>query len=169
MSKRHSLHRLHELRCAEEEQRRALLTSALGELERLKTKLSAAREHKTNGRALLEKSIWSGDRDTRLGALEEIGGAGRVIDLLGARINAARNVAERFRADLLAARQQRQQTETLLDSIKKEQEAEQRRRIQTELDESYLLRKSAVQRANVRGEVADHRYESRSMEEHEKK
>jgi flagellar export protein FliJ len=130
-----SLRRLHELRTAEEEQRKALLQSALGELNRLESVLRSIQSRAMRGRALVRESLRSGSVEARLSGVEEIVGAERLEEVLRARVRTAGAAVQRLSAEFLAKRVERRQTETLLDARVAQQEVEQQRKAQAALDE----------------------------------
>lgn len=144
MSTPHSLHRLHELRQAEEEQRKALLQAALGELHGLKSAMKSAFGRLMQGRSLLKQSLLSGDMAARLSANEEIAGSRRLVNAFSSRIHGAGAVVEKLRDDLLAKRLERRQAGTLLASIIEQQELQERRRAQVALDDWYRSQQVAA-------------------------
>lgn len=142
MSTPDSLHRLHELRKAEEEQRKGMLRKALGEVHELKSALKVAFGRLIQGHALLRQSLLSGELGARLSAHEEIAGSSRLVNALNLRISAAETVAEKMRDDLLAKRLERRQAAKLLASIIEREELQERRKTQAALDDWYRSRQA---------------------------
>lgn len=140
MAAPHSLRRLHKLRQAEEEQRNALLRSALGELHKLESASRAVHGRLIRARLLLTQSLLSAEMTARFSALEEITASQRLVNALSARIHVVEAMVEERRENLLVKRVERRQAEALLDSIVEQQELQERRKAQVALDDWYRSR-----------------------------
>lgn len=124
----------------EEEQRKSALEVAVGELRRIEQAQQAAGERERRGRALVLTSFESGELVDRIAGTEEARSAelqGKT--LAGWQVGAAATVEDR-RADLVAKRIERKQTETLIEEATRRDAAEQAHRSQNSLDEWFLNR-----------------------------
>ena len=136
-----AIERLLRIRALEEEQRRASLESALGELDALKRAQNAARQSERRGRARVGASAASGEVIDRQVALVEMETARRRVGLLEPRIAASELEAARRRQELLAKRIERRQAGTLVEEARMGEEIESGRRNQKAVDDWYGARK----------------------------
>ncbi len=137
MSASKALQRLSRIRALEEEQRRASLESALGELDALKRARDSARQSERQGRARVGSSAVAGEIVDRQAALVEMETARRRARLLEPRIAAAEMEALRRRQELLAKRVERRQAGTLVEAAEAQEEIESSRRSQKAVDDWY--------------------------------
>jgi hypothetical protein len=138
-----TLRRLHELRAIQEQEKKSALALALQHLHQLEQSLRRAQERAADGRTLLNSSLQSGQVEDRIAGSEEIASAERMARILRARMIAARNQIAGIRNMFLAARLQRRQVETLLESAIARDSEEGKRRTQIALDEWHLSRRTS--------------------------
>ena len=148
-----ALRRLLRIRDLEEEQGKIALETALGELHRLESALTATTARDRRGRRLVESSAHSGQLADRQAGIEEVRTAKRHAELLGPRIESkGEEVAER-RQEYLEKRVERRQAETLISETEARDAVESNRRSQQGIDDWYrnrLHRKAGeVERAPV--------------------
>jgi aspartokinase len=124
----------------EEEQCKAALESAMGELSRLERMMCGAQDRARGGRQLIAASARSGELTDRLAGVEELRAAGRHAQALTARIAPAKREAAELREIFLAKRVERRQAETLLREDEARQAVEADRRAQHSVDDWYLSR-----------------------------
>lgn len=129
--------RLFCVREIEEEQRRAVLESALGELQALEVALAAGHLRKRDGEALLARSIGSSEFADRMAAQIEVAAARRRIAAIAPRLAAAEIAAAGARQEYLAKRLERRQAQTLIEGAHNLHSLESGRRDQQTLDETY--------------------------------
>ncbi len=145
-----SLRRLFHVRQLEEEQCRAAVESALGEMGRLKNALSCTAERDRRGRALVLASAHSGELLGRIAGMEETRSAALTAKILSMRIkNAALGVAD-LRQTYLAKRLERRQVEALIEEAKAQDEIEASRRGQQALDEWHRSRRAGGRESEPR-------------------
>ena len=137
-----ALERLLRIRALEEEQRRASMESALGELDSLKRAREAAAETERNGRARVGSSAASGSVVDRQAALVEMQAGRRRSRMLAARIAASEREAALRREEFLQKRVERRQAGTLVEQALAQEEIEAGRRLQQTMDDWYGARKS---------------------------
>ncbi|MDR3723834.1 MAG: flagellar FliJ family protein [Terracidiphilus sp.] len=124
----------------EEEQRQSALESAVGELHRLQSALTATVASQKRGRRLIASSVQVGSCEDRLAGIEMTRSAADLEQKLHPRIAGAEDDVTRAREVFLAKRVERRQVEALLESAQAEYDLEIRRRSQAALDEWYLSR-----------------------------
>ena len=122
----------------EEEQRRAEMESALGDLHRLERALEAAEEREREGRRLVLASAVTGEIADRLAGLEESRAARRVGAALQPKIAETRAEASARRRDFLTKRIERRQAETVIRRAEAAEATEAGRRGQRVQDEWFL-------------------------------
>lgn len=124
----------------EEEQLQSALESAIGELRRLQSALSAAGNNQRQGRRLIASSVQADSCEDRLAGIEQVRSAADFKQKLLPRIADAEDEAACAREEFLAKRVERRQVEALLEAAQAEHNLEIRRRSQASLDEWYLSR-----------------------------
>jgi flagellar export protein FliJ len=124
----------------EEEQLQSALESAIGELRRLQSALTATVASQRQGRRLIASSVQAGSCEDRLAGIELARSAVDFEQKLLPRINEAEDDVTRAREEFLAKRVERRQVEALLEAAQAENNLEIRRRSQAALDEWYLSR-----------------------------
>lgn len=150
MSRSKALERLLRIRALEEEQRRASLESALGELDALKRAREAAAEAGRNGRARVGSSVASGSVVDRRAALVEMEAARRRDRALAPRIAASEKEAAHRRQEFVEKRVERRQAGTLVEQAEARDETEAGRRTQQAIDDWYGTRKRDSQAVDDR-------------------
>ena len=135
-----AMRRLLRVRELEEEQSRLALESALGELNRLRNALNATAERDRRGRRLVAASAQTGEVQDRLAGLVESRAAGRLADVLSARIETAAQEAAELQQSFLVRRVERRQVETLIEETEAQDEVEASRRGQQALDDWHRSR-----------------------------
>jgi flagellar biosynthesis chaperone FliJ len=135
-----ALRRLLQIRGLEEEQRRAALESALGEMNRIGRALAAAGERDRRGRRLVETGIRTCQMLDRIAGIEEARAASRQAAALALRIEATEEQVTTARLAFLAKRAERRQAETLVRETEARDAAEAGRRGQQALDEWHRSR-----------------------------
>ncbi len=124
----------------EEEQSRAALDAAIGELRKLEGALRTTREQDRRGRQLVVLSAANGELADRLAGLEESRLACLRVPILKSRIaQSEANVSER-RQEFLLRRLDRRKTETMLRQTEAKAATMERRRGQRGLDDLFLTR-----------------------------
>ena len=141
MSVSKALARLLQVRALEEEQRRASLESALGELAELKRAREAAGETERQGRALVGASAGSGNIVDRRAGLVEMEAARRRARRLAPRIADSQLEAGRRRQEFLDKRVERRQAGTLIEKAEAREEMETDRRNQRAIDDWFGARR----------------------------
>src|SRR5579864_1821440 len=141
MSAPKAIERLLRIRAREEEQRRASLESALGELDALKRARDSARQSERQARAGVGASAASGEIVDRQAALVQMESARRRSRLLEPRIAASELETTRLRQELLAKRLERRQAGTLVEEAEAREQIESGRRSQKAVDDWYGARK----------------------------
>jgi flagellar export protein FliJ len=136
-----ALGRLLRIRALEEEQRRAELESAMGELETLKRALKAAGESQRQGIARVGASAVSGAIVDRQAALVDTQAARRRAQALAPRIAVSEQEAAGRRQDFLEKRMERRQAGTLVEEAETREEIESDRRSQRAVDDWYAARR----------------------------
>jgi hypothetical protein len=160
MTVSHALRRLLEIRGLEEEQSRAALESALGEMNRLKQALAETGARNCRGRRLVETSARTGQLLDRIAGLEEGRAARRQAMALAPQVEALEEQVVTGREAFLAKRVERRQAETLVGEIEALDAAKAGRRGQQALDEWYrsrLQREEASEAASVETAAASPR------------
>lgn len=164
-----ALRRLFEVRGLEEEQRRAALASALGELNGLARALSAARAREHDGRSRIAASAQSAECADRVAGLVEMETSRRTIQMLAPRIAAAEHRAAQLRAEYLTSRMERRQVEAVIRETEVLDAAEEGRREQQNADERFGMRRRWDRaREAIRGAAGQSSrqvYEEREMNE----
>ena len=122
----------------EEEQRRAEMESALGDLRRLERALEATEEREREGRRLVLASAATGEVVDRLAGLEESRVARRVGAALKPRIAETQAAASARRRDFLTKRIERRQAETVIRKAEAAEATAAGRRGQRDQDEWFL-------------------------------
>jgi flagellar biosynthesis chaperone FliJ len=135
-----ALRRLLRIRELEEEQSRMALESAVGDLSRLQQALAATAERDRRGRRLVHASAASGEFRDRLAGLEETRTAGRLVTVLGPRIEETAKDVAALREDYLEQRVERRQAETLIEEGQARDAVEADRRSQMALDDWFRNR-----------------------------
>jgi hypothetical protein len=135
-----SLRRLLQIRDLEEEQSRLALESALGELSRLESALTATIERDRRGRRLVEASARTGQLPDWLAGLEETRSASRQAGTLEPRIDATKEDVTARREEFLFKRVERRQAETLIQETEAQEAVEAARHGQQTLDDWYSSR-----------------------------
>jgi hypothetical protein len=133
--------RLYELRQIEELQQASVFETALAELHQLNRALELARTREGNGRALVSRSVRSGETQDRIIGLEEIEIAVRISTVLMARVRSATEKIQRIRNEFLHKRLEKRQAETLLQSALEREASAAQRKMQLALDEWTRLRR----------------------------
>jgi hypothetical protein len=151
------LRRLYELRQIEELQKASLFESAIAELRQLETALEVASTREGSGRALVSRSVMSGETQDRIFAVEEIAIAVRISTVLKARVRAANENIQRIRDEFLHKRLEKRQAETLLESALEREASLEQRKMQLALDEWTRLRRGEE---SVNGIESGHSTES---------
>jgi hypothetical protein len=157
------LRRLYELRQIEELQKASLFESAIAELRQLETALEVASTREGNGRALVSRSVMTGETQDRSFAVEEIAIAVRISTVLKARVRGAAENIQRIRDEFLHKRLEKRQAETLLESALEREASLAQRKMQLALDEWTRLRRSEE---SVNGIESAHSTESQQSAEH---
>jgi hypothetical protein len=124
----------------EEEQRQSALESAIAELRRLQSALSAAVAGQQQGRRLIAASVQADNCEDRLAGIEQVRSAAGFEQKLLLLIPEAEDEATRARDEFLAKRVERRQVETLLEAAQAKSNLESLCRTQALLDEWYLSR-----------------------------
>jgi hypothetical protein len=135
-----SLHRLLRIRDLQEDQCRLVLESALSELHRLESALTATVERDRQGRSLIQASAQTGEFEDRLAGIEETRSALRHAAVLAPRIDATGEEVAGLRQDFLLKRMERRQAETLIQETEARDAVESGRRSQQALDGWYNSR-----------------------------
>lgn len=141
MSASRTLERLLRIRALEEEQCRASLESALGELEALKRARLASLESERQGRAQVRASAASAEIVDRQAALVEVEAARARSCVLAPRISAAELETSRRRQEFLDKRVERRQTGALVEEAETREAIESDRRGQQAADDWYVARR----------------------------
>jgi len=144
MTESRSLKQLLRIRALEEEQSRALLEAALGELHRMEASLVLNQQREVRGRRLVAQSHRrAGDEiqgiDRRAG-IEESVAARRSIAAITPRVEVQKQVVEEMRRIFLARRVDRRQAETLIVEAAARAEVESSRRAQRTMDDWFGAR-----------------------------
>jgi hypothetical protein len=135
------LRRLYELRQIEELQKASLFELAVAELDQLKNALEVAHIREGNGRALVERSVMTGETQDRLFGVEEIAAAVRISAVLESRLRSAAEKVQRIRNEFLNKRLEKRQAGTLLESALEREAGLAQRKMQLALDEWTRLRR----------------------------
>lgn len=135
-----ALRRLMRIRDLQEEQSRAALEFALGELHRLEVALTATCERDRRGRNLLHVSAETGEGTDRLAGLEETRTASRHAHVLGPMVEEMGAEVTELRQVFLMKRVERRQAETLIREVEARESVEAIRRGQQSLDDWYNSR-----------------------------
>jgi flagellar biosynthesis chaperone FliJ len=154
MAASQSLRRLHDIREAEERQRRTLMESSVRELRRLETALKNTFKLATQARALVASSVRTGELLDRIAAVEEMAAAERLAKTLPARIAAAERQVASVREEFFAKRIERRQVETLLDAENAQEAIETNRKSQMALDDWHSSERT---RKNRKARLDPHR------------
>lgn len=135
-----AMRRLLRIREIEEEQQRAALESALGDLKRLEGAFEATSGRDRGGRKLIAASACTGEVLDRLAGLEETRAARRCAVVLASRIADTKVAVIEKRQEFLAKRTERRQAETLIQETEAKDAMEAARRAQQNLDDWFLGR-----------------------------
>jgi hypothetical protein len=130
-----ALSRLLRIRNLEEEQRRLVLESAMGERDRLQRALDAAAQRESRGRRLVEASARSGELPDRLAGVEETRLAVRHAEVLEPRIAEMELEIAELRQEFLSKRVERRQAETVIEEGEARDAVVAGRRSQQNLDD----------------------------------
>ena len=130
-----SLQRLCEIRQAEEERNQAAMESAIAELQRLETALAKTGERLRRARALVAKSVQTGEFLDRIAGLEETRAADRMAKMLTRKIAAAESDVQKKRQDFLDKRIEHRQVETMYEAMRAREATEANRKSQLALDD----------------------------------
>jgi hypothetical protein len=141
MSASKTLDRLLRIRALEEEQRRASLESALGELDALRRARATSLETEKQGRARVTASAASAETIDRHAALVEVEAARARSRVLAPRIFAAELETSQRRQAFLDKRVERRQTGTLVEAAEARQTIESDQRSQQAADDWYGARR----------------------------
>jgi hypothetical protein len=133
-----AMRRLLRVREIQEEQCRAALESAIGDLKRLEAALAAARERDGGGRRLVAVSAVTGELADRLAGLEETRAALRHAAALTPRIAEMQLEVTSRRGEFLGKRIERRQAETLIGKTEAGDAIEAGRRVQRGVDDWFL-------------------------------
>jgi flagellar biosynthesis chaperone FliJ len=156
MAASRALKRLLRIRDLQEEQSRLALESALGDLNRLESALTATVQRGQRGRQLYQTSACSGELPDRLAGIEETHTSERYTAVLVPRIAAKKTDITELRQEYLNKRIERRQAETLIEEAMALEAVEAGRRGQAALDDWYSSSQYRIQlQAN-----ADHPEES---------
>jgi hypothetical protein len=128
----------------QEEQCRAAMESARGELGRLEQALVRSLERERGGRRLVAASATTGEVTDRIAGIEETRIARRVAAALTPRIAEAEAAVEARRREFLGKRVERRQTETLIEETEAVDKVEADRRAQRDLDDWFLGRRNTT-------------------------
>jgi hypothetical protein len=135
-----ALRRLLRIRSLQEEQGKLALESALGDLNRLESALTASSERDRRGRELVQQSAQTGELPIRVTGIEETRTALRFAHAIKPHIDAKKQEVNTLRKEYLDKRVERRQTESLLVSIAAQETKEEERRSQQKLDDWYAAR-----------------------------
>lgn len=135
-----AMRRLLRIRNLEEEQSRAVLESAMGELDRLEAARGAADERERRGWGLVKTSARSGELPDRLSGMNEVSVAEECAAVLGKWLEEKKAEAAALREAFLAKRVERLQAETLIEETQARDMVESNRRGQQAADDWYLTR-----------------------------
>lgn len=130
-----ALRRLLRVRELEEEQRRRVLESALGELHALESALERNAERGRAGRRLVTEGIQENELADRQAGMVQQRVAGRLGAWLEQRMEPAAARVNDVRAAYLATRAERRQAETLIEETEARDARELLRRSQMDLDD----------------------------------
>ena len=147
MSANRALPRLLQVRQLEEDHLKAVLESALGNLECLIEAERAALQRERTGRLLLVEAIHSGKLQDRLAGSVEMSLAKRARSALSLKIEEAREVVRQVRAQCIAKRAERRQLETLIEKERAGEARQASQRQQEALDDRFRSRRFRVRRA----------------------
>ncbi len=137
-----SLLRLREI---QEEQSRAALDEALGELKRLEAALRSAHGRERAGRRLVALSAGTGSLTDRIAGLEETRAAQRYATVLRPRMAEAQEAVRERRSQFLERRIERRQAETVILERERADELAAARRAQRGVDDWFLGRRQRGQ------------------------
>jgi len=126
----------------QEEACRAALESARSELRQLQQALTRSTERERGGRRLLASSAVTGEITDRIAGIEEAHAARRMAAALAPRIAEAELAEQARQREFLGKRIERRQTETLIEEATALDKTETDRRMQHDLDDWFLGRRS---------------------------
>jgi hypothetical protein len=136
-----ALRRLLRVRQLEEDQRRAALESAIGDLHRLEEALACNQQRERLGRELVSASCRTGKLVDRIAGIVESYIALRQASLLENKIvNASESVSE-MREVYLSTRVDRRQAETVIEETESRDELEAARHSQQDMDDWHRTRR----------------------------
>ncbi len=135
-----NLRRLLHVLKLEEEQRKAEMESALGDLRRLERALDLTTDRERDGRKLVSASAASGEIADRLAGLEESRAALSMAARLKPRIAETSAAASARRREFLSKRVERRQAEAVIQRAEAREAVEAGRRGQREQDEWFLTK-----------------------------
>lgn len=150
MAASRALRRLLHIRHLQEEQSRAELESALGELRRLEAAFRASVLREREGRAQIARTAASVEPADRAAALEEAGSASLHAATVQPQVAGAREEVNDLRAEFLGRRVERRQAETLIAEAEAREALDTARRDQQALDDRYVSRRQPRE-GSVRG------------------
>jgi len=160
-----ALRRLLQVREVEEDQHKAALALALGELRSLENALRAAEARERAGRAHIAAGAHSPDPADRIAAMVEAEAGRHAVHVLARRVNAAAAGAAALRAEYLAHRIERRQLGTVIRETEEQEEAGQTRSQQQKVDEWFGVRRHA--RASARLTALDSTTARQASAKHE--
>jgi hypothetical protein len=134
----------------QEEQCRAALEAAVGELRQWEAALAAAQARSRQGRWLVAASADTGELADRVAGVEEVRIAGRNAAAVMPKIAEAEQMVAMRRQEFLAKRVERRQTESLIEKAEAREAAEAQRRTQREMDGWFLNKRIRGQSAGKR-------------------
>lgn len=135
-----AMRRLLQVLAIQEEESRAAMESARGELHRLERALAANQDRERLGRRLVAASAATGEIVDRIAGIEETRTAARIAQVLAPRLEETLEAVEELRQSFLAKRIERRQTETLIEAAEAQDKVDAERRGQRDLDEWFLHR-----------------------------
>jgi Flagellar FliJ protein len=139
-----AIRRLLGVREMEEEQCRAALERALGDLRQKEAELAVARERERSGRWLVTASARTGELVDRVAGIEETRAARCRAEQLQPKIAQAEQTVASRRQEFLATRIARRQVESLIGRAEEGEAVEAGRRTQKEMDEWFLERSAGA-------------------------
>jgi hypothetical protein len=149
-----ALRRLLQVRKLEEEQDKAALESALGDVRRVENALRAAQARDRAGRASIASGAPSADPADRIAGMVETEAARRSIQVLAQRASAATARAAALREEYLARRVERRQVDTVIREAEELEMVDRARTQQQNVDECFGVRRHARAAARLSGQIS---------------
>ncbi len=140
------LHRLLDIRQAEEERSQSEMEIAFAELRRIEAAQAATHERGERARALVTSSAQTGELTDRIAGLQEMRTTERLQRMLVGMVDAARIGAQEKRHEFLSSCIARRQVETLANAKSAEAIAEASRKTQSALDDWHRSQQMAEMR-----------------------